>query len=155
MSRLPSAIFVVDIVREHIALAEATRLNIPIFAMVDTNSDPRKVNYAIPANDDATKSVEIIMKKVAEAIQEGLETRKAEKEKAKEEDTEKVEEKPKEKAEAKEEVKAEEVKAEEVKEAAAEPEVTATEKEVEDTPKEEVVAESKTDDTSDAKSEEA
>ncbi|MCT7904528.1 30S ribosomal protein S2 [Candidatus Ornithobacterium hominis] len=83
MTRLPSALFIVDIVNEHIAVKEAQKLNIPVFAMVDTNSDPREVDFAIPANDDATKSIEIIMQTVTEAIKEGLSTRKAEKVKAK------------------------------------------------------------------------
>jgi len=83
MTRLPSALFVVDVVREHIAISEAQKLNIPIFAMVDTNSDPRLVQFPIPANDDATKSIELIMQKVSETIKGGLETRKVEKEKTK------------------------------------------------------------------------
>ncbi|MBV7440920.1 30S ribosomal protein S2 [Weeksellaceae bacterium TAE3-ERU29] len=83
MTRIPSALFIVDIVNEHIAVKEAQKLNIPIFAMVDTNSDPREVDFPIPANDDATKSVEIIMQSVTDAIKEGLSVRKAEKEKAK------------------------------------------------------------------------
>ena len=86
MTRLPSALFIVDIVNEHIAVKEAQKLNIPVFAMVDTNSDPREVDFAIPANDDATKSIEIIMQTVTEAIKEGLSTRKAEKAKAKDSD---------------------------------------------------------------------
>lgn len=85
MTRIPSAIFIVDTIREHIALAEAQKLGIPIFAMVDTNTDPRQVDFAIPANDDASKSVDIILSHVASAIQNGLNTRKAEKEKSKEE----------------------------------------------------------------------
>ena len=80
MTRLPGALFVVDIKREHIAIKEAQKLNIPIFAMVDTNSDPRQVDYVIPANDDASKSIEKILTNVTEAIAEGLATRKAEKE---------------------------------------------------------------------------
>ena len=85
MTRIPSAIFIVDTVREHIAVAEAKKLGIPIFAMVDTNTDPREVDFAIPANDDASKSVDIILSSVTDAIKEGLSARKAEKEKAKEE----------------------------------------------------------------------
>ena len=84
MTRLPSAVFVVDIVREHIAIAEAQKLGIPIFAMVDTNTDPRQVDFPIPANDDASKSIDIILSTVADSIKAGLSTRKAEKEKAKE-----------------------------------------------------------------------
>ncbi len=85
MTRLPSALFVVDIVNEHIAVSEARKLNIPIFAMVDTNADPRLVDYPIPANDDATKSIDLILRTVTDSIKEGLSTRKAEKEKQKEE----------------------------------------------------------------------
>ena len=80
MTRLPGALFVVDIKREHIAIKEAQKLNIPIFAMVDTNSDPRQVDYVIPANDDASKSISKIMETVSNAIIEGLTIRKAEKE---------------------------------------------------------------------------
>lgn len=76
MSRLPGALFIVDTTREHIAVAEAMKLKIPIFAMVDTNSDPRDVDYAIPSNDDASKSIEKIMSSVSEAIIEGLSERK-------------------------------------------------------------------------------
>ena len=83
MTRLPGAIFVVDIKREHIAIKEAQKLNIPIFAMVDTNSDPRQVDYVIPANDDASKSIDKILTHVTNAITEGLSERKAEKEAAK------------------------------------------------------------------------
>ena len=79
MTRLPGAIFIVDTMREHIAVKEAQKLNIPIFAMVDTNSDPRAIDYVIPANDDAGKSIEIIMSEVTGAIAEGLAERKAEK----------------------------------------------------------------------------
>ena len=80
MTRLPGALFVVDIKREHIAIKEAQKLKIPIFAMVDTNSDPREVNYVIPANDDATKSIGKILTIVVDAIGEGLKERKNEKE---------------------------------------------------------------------------
>lgn len=79
MTRLPGAIFIVDTMREHIAVKEAQKLNIPIFAMVDTNSDPRPIDYIIPSNDDAGKSIEIIMGSVTEAVAEGLAERKAEK----------------------------------------------------------------------------
>ena len=72
MTRLPGAIFVVDIRREHIAVREANKLNIPIFALVDTNTDPNKVNFGIPANDDATKSIEVILKHVTESVKKGL-----------------------------------------------------------------------------------
>ena len=77
MSRLPAALFIVDTTREHIAVAEALKLNIPIFAMVDTNSDPRDIDYVIPSNDDASKSIESIMTFVSEAIIEGLSERKS------------------------------------------------------------------------------
>lgn len=77
MSRLPAALFVVDIKAEHIAVKEAQKLNIPVFAMVDTNSDPREVDYVIPANDDASKSIEKILSLVTGAIVEGLSNRNA------------------------------------------------------------------------------
>lgn len=80
MTRLPGAIFIVDTTREHIAVKEAQKLKIPIFAMVDTNSDPRTVDYVIPSNDDASKSISKILGLVTDAIAEGLETRKNEKE---------------------------------------------------------------------------
>jgi small subunit ribosomal protein S2 len=79
MTRLPGAIFIVDTMREHIAVKEAQKLNIPIFAMVDTNSDPRDVDYVIPSNDDASKSIESILTYVTAAVAEGLSERKAEK----------------------------------------------------------------------------
>ncbi|MGV8916180.1 MAG: 30S ribosomal protein S2, partial [Kaistella sp.] len=85
MVRLPSAIFVVDIMKEHIAVTEAKKLGIPIFAIVDTNSDPRKVEYVIPGNDDASKSIDMLLSVVSDSIKEGLSQRKAEKEKSKEE----------------------------------------------------------------------
>jgi len=77
MSRLPGALFIVDTTREHIAVKEAQKLNIPIFAMVDTNSDPRPIDYVIPSNDDASKSIDNIMTSVTNAIIEGLAERKA------------------------------------------------------------------------------
>lgn len=77
MTRLPGAIFIVDIKKEHIAVAEAKKLNIPIFAIVDTNSDPREVDFVIPANDDASKSIDKILGIVADSIAEGLSERKA------------------------------------------------------------------------------
>ena len=80
MTRLPGAIFIVDTTREHIAVKEAQKLKIPIFAMVDTNSDPRDVEYVIPSNDDASKSIEKILSLVTEAVKEGLNDRKNEKE---------------------------------------------------------------------------
>ncbi len=79
MSRLPSALFVVDVHKEHIAVAEAVRLGIPVFAMVDTNSDPSDVDFVIPANDDASKSIELVLDTVVAAMNEGLEERKVEK----------------------------------------------------------------------------
>ena len=79
LTRLPSALFVVDVMKEHIAVREANRLGIPVFAMVDTNSDPSNVDFVIPANDDATKSIEVILGAVCGAIAEGLEERKTEK----------------------------------------------------------------------------
>ena len=79
LNRLPSALFVVDVMKEHIAVAEANRLGIPVFAMVDTNSDPNDVDFVIPANDDASKSIEIVLDTVCAAMAEGLEERKAEK----------------------------------------------------------------------------
>ncbi|UAB81709.1 30S ribosomal protein S2 [Marixanthomonas sp. SCSIO 43207] len=85
MSRLPGALFIVDTTREHIAVKEAQKLNIPIFAMVDTNSDPREIDFPIPSNDDASKSIEKILSKVSEAVIEGLAERKAGKEKSEEE----------------------------------------------------------------------
>jgi len=81
MSRLPSALFVVDIQKEANAVKEANRLNIPVFALVDTCCDPTPIDYVIPANDDATKSIETILNVLCEAIQEGLNERKLEKEK--------------------------------------------------------------------------
>ena len=79
LSRLPSALFVVDVMKEHIAVAEANRLGIPVFGIVDTNSDPSNIDYVIPANDDASKSIELILDTLCAAMQEGLEERKVEK----------------------------------------------------------------------------
>ena len=79
LNRLPSALFVVDVLKAHIAVAEANRLGIPVFAMVDTNSDPSNIDYVIPANDDASKSIELILDTVCAAMKEGLEERKVEK----------------------------------------------------------------------------
>ena len=101
LTRLPAALFVVDIIKEYIAVHEAQRLNISVFAIVDTNSDPNEVDFPIPANDDASKSIALIVDIVCKAIQEGLEERKIEKEKEaaslakkakKEEEEEKTEE---------------------------------------------------------------
>lgn len=79
LSRLPSALFVIDVMKEHIAVKEANRLGIPVFGIVDTNSDPKNIDYVIPANDDAKDSVEAILTAVCGAIAEGIEERKAEK----------------------------------------------------------------------------
>ena len=79
LSRLPSALFVIDVMKEHIAIKEAKRLGIPVFGIVDTNSNPNSVDFVIPANDDATKSIEVILDAVNGAIREGPEERKAEK----------------------------------------------------------------------------
>ncbi len=79
MTRMPAALFIVDTVREHIAVAEALNLGIPIFAMVDTNANPRDIDYVIPSNDDASRSIEIVIKSVAGAVKAGLEDRKNEK----------------------------------------------------------------------------
>lgn len=127
MTRQPAAIFIVDILKEHIALKEAQRLNIPVFAMVDTNTNPRQVDFPIPANDDATKSISIIIGEICDAIKAGLEERKNAKEMKKDEAAAE--------APAKEEVKAEEAPAETKKEAPAEVETKA------EAPKEEVKAE--------------
>ncbi|MDR1180729.1 MAG: 30S ribosomal protein S2 [Bacteroidales bacterium] len=93
MKKLPSALFIVDIMKEHIAVAEARKLNIPTFAIVDTNSDPTLVDFAIPANDDASKSISIIVKVMCDAIQEGLNERElsSDKNKKTEEDVEEQE----------------------------------------------------------------
>src|SRR5690606_28294264 len=80
MGRTPAALFIVDITHEHIALAEAKRLGITTFAMVDTNSDPTKVDFSIPANDDATKSIAIVTNYLTAAIIEGIEERAQDKE---------------------------------------------------------------------------
>ena len=80
MTRLPAALFVIDVKREHIAIAEAKKLNIPVFAMVDTNSDPRDIQYVIPSNDDASKSIERVLNYLTESISEGLSERKSDKE---------------------------------------------------------------------------
>ena len=79
LTRLPSALFVVDVMKEHIAVREANRLGIPVFGMVDTNSDPTNIDFVIPANDDATKSIEVVLNAVCGAVAEGLEERKIEK----------------------------------------------------------------------------
>jgi small subunit ribosomal protein S2 len=123
MSRLPGAMFVVDIKKESIALKEAKRLDIPVFAVVDTNCDPDLVDYIIPANDDAVKTIELIVKHMADAVVEG--NQKAQEQKAeeaaekerlkKEREEEKLKNKEKEKAEAEEKNKAETAESEENK----------------------------------------
>ena len=92
LTRLPAALFVIDVQKEKIAVAEAHRLQIPVFAMVDTNSNPNTVDYAIPCNDDAAKAISLVLGAICDAIQEGLSERKAEKDK---EPAEGEEEKPK------------------------------------------------------------
>ncbi len=95
LSRLPSALFVVDVMKEHIAVAEANRLGIPVFGIVDTNSDPTNIDFVIPANDDASKSIELVLDTVCAAMQEGLEERKVEKVDNKDAEGEEVVAKPK------------------------------------------------------------
>lgn len=113
MSRLPGALFVVDIIKENIAVKEAQKLNIPVFAMVDTNSDPREVDYVIPANDDASKSIKKVVSHVTDSIVDGLEKRENKK---KEEAAKKqAEKKAKEDAKQNEAKKAEKAKLEEAK----------------------------------------
>ena len=92
LTRLPSALLVVDVMKEHIAVKEAKRLNIPVFGIVDTNSNPNNIDFVIPANDDATKSVDIILSALNGAIKEGLEERKAEKQQEDAEKSDKEEE---------------------------------------------------------------
>ena len=88
LSRLPAAVFIVDILKEHIAVAEAHRLNIPTFAIVDTNSNPNLVDFPIPANDDASKSISVIVKAICDAVAEGLEEKKMDKDNAVEDEVE-------------------------------------------------------------------
>ena len=92
LSRLPSALFVVDIMKEHIAVAEARKLNIPTFAIVDTNTNPNLIDFPIPANDDASKSIALIVGKMVEAIEEGITERKNNKDLIQEEEEEDVDE---------------------------------------------------------------
>ena len=92
MNRLPSALFVVDILKEHIAVAEARKLNIPVFAIVDTNSDPTSVDFAIPANDDASKTIAVIVKSMCDFIQEGLNEKMLNKDKKEEKEEDSFEE---------------------------------------------------------------
>jgi small subunit ribosomal protein S2 len=117
LTRIPSAIFIVDVVKEHIALAEAKKLGIPVFAMVDTNSDPRPVDFPIPANDDAGRSIALVVDILAQAVAEGLNERKADKDQT---------EAPAAKAEATEETEVVEEVVEEVEET---PEVESAEEE--------------------------
>jgi len=93
MNRIPAAIFVVDIIKEKIAIAEARKLNIPVFAMVDTNANPKIVDFPIPANDDASESISLILSYITDAIKEGLEERKLEIEKRNAEKEAKIAEK--------------------------------------------------------------
>ncbi|MCH5225381.1 MAG: 30S ribosomal protein S2 [Muribaculaceae bacterium] len=90
LSRLPNALFVVDVMKEHIAVAEAKRLGIPVFGIVDTNSNPADIDFIIPANDDASKSIDLILDTVCAAMAEGLEERKVEKLDSNDEDKEAV-----------------------------------------------------------------
>jgi small subunit ribosomal protein S2 len=123
MTRLPGALFIVDTMREHIAVKEAQKLNIPIFAMVDTNSDPRPIDFVIPSNDDASKSIEVIMTHVTDAVAAGLAERKSEKAAEKEGKEEKVVSKKSETATAEAPAKKEKTevkKAEKVEKAAVE-----------------------------------
>jgi small subunit ribosomal protein S2 len=113
LTRLPAAMFIIDICKENIAVREAKRLNIPVFAIVDTNSDPNEVDFPIPANDDASKSIALIVDVVCRAIAEGLEERKLEKEK---EAPQKEKDKKKAKAEGEEEDDFDEGDEEEVEE---------------------------------------
>ena len=109
LTRLPAALFVIDVLREHIAIKEAKKLNIPVFALVDTNSDPTSVDFPIAANDDAFKSIDILTKYIGRVIEEGLAERKQDKDDAKR----------KEEENAKRELDKKEAKAAEVSEKAA------------------------------------
>ncbi|RLD31265.1 MAG: 30S ribosomal protein S2 [Bacteroidetes bacterium] len=137
MARQPAAIFVVDIMKEDIAVKEAHRLNITVFGMVDTNSDPREVDFPIPANDDAAKSITLIVDYIVAAVQEGLNERKMEKEKE-------AENKAKKAAEAKAKKEAAEVKAKEEAEAKKKENAEKNANETKDEPKD-VKSEGKTD----------
>tara|TARA_B100001939_G_scaffold249008_1_gene216059 strand:- start:867 stop:1817 length:951 start_codon:yes stop_codon:yes gene_type:complete len=148
MTRLPGAIFIIDILREKIAVKEAQKLNIPIFAMVDTNSDPRGIDYVIPANDDASKSISKVLEYVSSAIQEGLDDRNSAKdqedspaEEAIVEDTPTEEEAAAEESPAEKEAVVEETPDEEV---VAEETTVEEEAVVEETPAEEVITEEST-----------
>jgi small subunit ribosomal protein S2 len=118
LTRLPAALFVVDVLKENIAVHEANRLGIPVFGIVDTNSDPESVDFVIPANDDASKSIDIILATVCEAINEGIEERKVEKVDNKDEEAEEVPAEAKPRRTRVRRKAAEEAPAEEVKEEA-------------------------------------
>ena len=135
LTRLPAALFVVDVLKEQIAVREANRLGIPVFGIVDTNSNPDNIDFLIPANDDASKSVEVILDACCAAINEGLEERKAEKadsDAAAEQDDQPVVKRTRKKAAAK-EAAAEEVAEAPVEEAAEAPVEEATEAPAEET----------------------
>ena len=136
MTRLPGALFVVDIRREHIAVREAQKLNIPIFAMVDTNADPRDVDFAIPANDDASKSIDKILGLVTQSIAAGTSERQKERDEANAAQTEG--EVVPEAAETKEETPAEAPAAEVKEDAVAEEAPAAEEKKAEEAPTEDL-----------------
>jgi len=130
LTRLPSALFVVDVMKEQIAVKEANRLGIPVFGIVDTNSDPKNIDFVIPANDDAKDSVEVILNACCAAIAEGLEERKVEKADEKAADAQEeaeVEEKPKRTRKPKAEAPVEEAPAAEEAAAPAEEEAPAAE----------------------------
>ncbi len=133
LTRLPAAMFIVDVAKEYIAVREAKRLNIPVFAMVDTNSDPRNIDFAIPANDDASKSIALIMDYICEAVGEGLSERKMEKEKEASDAKVKKEKKAAEARDKKEDAKSP-AKAEKPKKEAAKVEKAASSKPSEDKP---------------------
>lgn len=120
LTRLPSALFVVDIMKEAIAIKEAKRLGIPVFAIVDTNSNPRDVDFIIPANDDAKDSVEVILNACCAAIAEGLEERKIEKAAKEQAEADAVEDKPKRARKARKDAPAKEEEAPKAEEAAEE-----------------------------------
>jgi len=147
LTRLPAAMFVVDVHKEYIAVREANRLNIPVFAMVDTNSDPRDIDFPIPANDDASKSISLIVGFVAEAVAEGLNERKMEKEKEASEIKAKAEKKAdkSDKKAEKEEVKAEKKDEKEERKRGKKAEKVNVEEEVEEEPVDEIEEEEETD----------
>jgi len=153
LTRLPAAMFIVDVHKEYIAVREANRLNIPVFAMVDTNSDPRDIEFPIPSNDDASKSISLIINFVTEAVAEGLSERKMEKEKEASESKAKADkklEKNKEKFEKKAEAAE---KSETPKESKPRPRTRAEKVEIKETPKAEAKAEAKEEPKAEAKTE--